>query len=97
MTDDGETINWKHQHDKVRRELIEMGRRASSEIKQLRAANASLAPKADAYDTLRQVLDMAPRRTGGMSEDVAWMIDRRVSELEAEEAPKRKQPEPGDR
>lgn len=63
-------------------EAIEMMRRASSEIKSLRQHNAHLAPKADAYDTIRQVLDLMPQRSQGMGEDVAWRLDQRIKEIE---------------
>jgi uncharacterized membrane protein YccC len=63
-------------------EQIDMMRRASSEIKQLRLSNAELAPKADAYDTIRQILDMVPQRSRGMAEDIAWRLDRRIDQIE---------------
>jgi hypothetical protein len=86
-----EETNWKHTYEVLRREMIEMAKRASSEIKDLRRNVERLAPKADAYDTLRQVLDMAPRRSQSMSEDVAWRLDQRVEQLLEEERPKKPQ------
>jgi hypothetical protein len=64
-------------------EAIEMMRRASAEIKDLRAANNALAPKAEAYDSLVTVLDLLPKRSRSMSEDVAWKLDKRIEELKA--------------
>ena len=64
------------------REFVEMANRCSSEIKMLRSRITTLEPKADAYEKLSAVIDMArPRQGGGMGEDLAWMLDRRVSEL----------------
>lgn len=77
-----------YERDKLRREMIEMAQRASAEIKHLRRINEGLGPRADAYDTLRQVLDLMPRRSQGMSEDVAWRLDQRVEQLLEEERPK---------
>lgn len=62
-------------------EFVEMGKRASAEIKMLRNHIAQLAPKAEAYDNIARVLALLPQRSSGDGEDVAWMIDRRVKEL----------------
>lgn len=64
-------------------EQVEMLRRASNEIKHLRSQIDRLAPKADAYDKLSQVLGFFPQRGGGMGEDVAWMLDRRAADIES--------------
>lgn len=64
------------------REQIEMMRRASSEIKNLRGQIDRLAPKADAYDKLSQVLALLPQPSRGYGEDVAWLLDKRISEIE---------------
>ncbi len=62
-------------------EAIQMMRRASEEIKSLRRTIDQLAPKADAYDAIRQLQDLMPRRSQGMGEDVAYLLDRRIKEL----------------
>lgn len=67
-----------------RQEAIEMMCRASAEIKNLRQTIEQLAPKADAYDAIRQMQDLMPRRSQGMSPDVAWALDQRIKELQAE-------------
>jgi len=59
-----------------------MMKRASAEIKELRAQIADLRPRADAYDRLAQVLDLLPERSSGIAEDVARLLDRRVADLE---------------
>lgn len=64
-------------------EAIQMMRRASSEIKDLRRHIDRLRPKADAYDNLTKVLGLLPSRGEAMGEDVAWLLDRRISEIEA--------------
>ncbi len=68
----------RNMHDQ---EAIEMMRRASAEIKVLRSEVDRLAPKAEAYDSLRAVLNLLPQRSQGYGEDVAWMLDKRVKEL----------------
>lgn len=62
-------------------EAIEMMQAASMEIKNLRAYIARLEPKASAYDNLSIVLDLLPKRSQGMGEDVAWKLDRRIDEI----------------
>jgi hypothetical protein len=65
------------------KEFIDMAERASAEIKMLRRMNADIAPKADAYDHLTAVIRLLPQRSQGFSEDLAWALDKRVSELTA--------------
>lgn len=65
-------------------EQLQMMRRARDDIKQLRAQIAQLQPKADAYDKLSVVLDLLPRVNRDISsQDIAWMLDKRIRELEA--------------
>ena len=65
------------------REMIEMMRRCSSEIKDLRRTIAELQPKAEAYEYLTAVLRLVPdQRRNTMSEDLAWVLDKRVREIE---------------
>lgn len=63
-------------------EQLQMMRRAEQEIVDQRRRNAELAPKAEAYDTIRQILDMCPQRSAGMGEDVAWRLGKRIAEIE---------------
>ncbi len=67
-----------------KQEFIEMARRASSEIKDLRARIASLEPKAHAYEQLSTVLGLLPRQSGVYGEDLAYALDKRVAELSKE-------------
>ncbi len=62
-------------------EAIQMMQRASAEIKSLRRRIDVLAPKAEAYDNMAALIGLLPRPSQGMSEDIAWMFDRRVEEL----------------
>lgn len=71
-----------------KQEFIEMARRASSEIKELREQVAHLQPKAEAYDYLTTVLRLVPdQRRQTMSEDLAYMLDKRIAELSKENKP----------
>lgn len=65
------------------REQIEMMRRTSAEIKQLRAQIAALQPKADAYDNMAALIGLLPKASRGYGEDLAWLLDKRIAELEA--------------
>lgn len=64
------------------KEAIEMMKRASGEIKSLRSHIERLQPKADAYDNMGRILALLPQPSRGMGEDVAWMLDKRIRELE---------------
>jgi hypothetical protein len=66
-------------------EAMQMMRRASDEIKGLRATIERLQPKAEAYDSLRAVLDLLPRPSRGYGEDVAFLLDRRIEEIKKAE------------
>lgn len=60
----------------------QMMRRCAEEIKTLRRINAELAPKADAYDTLRQVLNLLPQPSQGYGEDLVWRLEKAIQEIE---------------
>lgn len=88
-----EETDWKHAYQVLRTDYIGMLSRVSDELRFVRKANSELAPKAEAYDTLRQVLDMVPQRTRGMAEDVVSMMDRRREDLVAERNREKGKPE----
>lgn len=80
-----------YEHRKLRRNFIDMGRRAASEIKMLRAQIDALRPKAEAYDLLSKIVHHSlPGAPQGYSEDIAWRIEREIEQVEAEGRP----PEP---
>lgn len=64
-------------------ELVDVMRRCSDEIRQLRARIAQLEPKADAYDNIAAVLRLLPREGQAFGEDLAWRLDKRIQELTA--------------
>lgn len=64
------------------KEAIEMMTRCKQEIMSLRAQIDRLTPKADAYDKLAIVLDLLPRQSIGMGEDLVWVLDKRMRELQ---------------
>ncbi len=63
-------------------EAIQMMSRCKQEILSLRAVIARLEPKADAYDNLVRVLRLLPQPSVGMGEDMVWILDKRIRELE---------------
>lgn len=71
--------------DFTKAEYVQMMRRCSTEITDLRARIATLEPKADAYEKLSIVLNLLPRQSISMSEDLVWRLNRRIKELEQEE------------
>ena len=64
-------------------EVIQMMNRCKQEILSLRAVIARLEPKADAYDNLVSVLRLLPQPSVGMGEDMVWILDKRIRELES--------------
>lgn len=67
-------------------EAIEMMNRCKHEIVQLRAMIDRLAPKAEAYDNLAAVLRLLPQPSVGMGEDMLWILDKRIRELQPKPA-----------
>lgn len=68
-------------------EAIQMMNRCRQEIVGLRATIDRLQPKADAYDNLVTVLRLLPRPSVGMGEDLVWVLDKRIRELEPRPKP----------
>ena len=71
-------------------EVLQLIRRCTDEIKTLRKQIDHLQPKAEAYDAMLTILRMVP--CGGMvgrGEDLVWLLDRKVQEIEHEEACKK--------
>lgn len=64
------------------REAIEMMNRCKQEIQSLRRVIDRLQPKAEAYDNLVVVLGLLPKASVGMGEDLVWILDKRIRELE---------------
>lgn len=63
-------------------DVIDMVQRCIEEISMLRAANAELAPKAEAYDTIRSILNLLPRPATGYGEDIVWRLKKQIAELQ---------------
>lgn len=68
-------------------EAISMMNRCRGEIVDLRAQINRLQPKADAYDNLTAIINLLPKPSVGMSEDLVWALDRRIRELKAPPVP----------
>ena len=68
-------------------EAVEMMNRCKHEIASLRAEIDRLAPKAQAYDNIASILRLLPQPSRGMSEDVVWVLEKRIRELTPQPAP----------
>lgn len=70
-------------------EAIEMMNRCKQEIRSLRVVIDYLRPKADAYDNITTILKLLPKDSIGMSEDMIWVLEKRIKELtpEKDQAP----------
>ena len=66
------------------KEAIDMMQRCLEEVRSLRAQIEHLAPLADAYVALRDVIRMAGPRNGAssMGQDIIWTLQKRIAELE---------------
>ena len=63
-------------------EAIEMMNRCKAEIISLRTIIERLKPKADAYDNLAAIVRLLPQPSVGMGEDLVWILDKRIRELQ---------------
>ena len=63
------------------REALQMMVRCKDKIQNLRSQIDRLKPKADAYDNLAIILSLLPRQSMGASEDLVWVLDKRMREL----------------
>ena len=79
--DDKLLARYRTEHTMNDNEAIQMMKRASAEIKDLRRQIDRLAPKAHAYDNLSAVLRLLPQPSQGYGEDVAFLLDRRIEEI----------------
>ena len=64
------------------KEAIDMMLRCRNEIVSLKAYITKLQPKADAYDNIAAILRLIPGPSQGYGEDLVWIIDKRIKELE---------------
>jgi hypothetical protein len=67
--------------DPMKAEFIQMAQRCSHEIRELRSTIDRLRPKADAYDHIATLLGLLPRQSQAFGEDLAWRLEKRISEL----------------
>ncbi len=63
------------------KEAIDMMQRCKEEILTLRGRIDRLQPKADAYDNIASVLRLLPQASVGMGENIVWILDKRMREL----------------
>lgn len=62
-------------------EAIEMMNRCKHEIIGLRVEIERLRPKAHAYESITAILRLLPQPSVGASEDMVWLLDKRIREL----------------
>lgn len=65
------------------KDIIEMAQRCVEEIKMLRSAVDKLQPKAEAYDAITSILGLLPRPSQGYGEDLVWILNKQIQELQA--------------
>lgn len=71
------------------KEAIEMMQRCASEIRLQRDIINALEPRARAFDVIEKIIGYLPgqsRGYRGYSEDLVWVLEKRIKELEANPA-----------
>lgn len=68
------------------REAIEMMYRCLHEIRDLRKQRDHLEPQAEAYSVIRAIVGAMSHQSRGMSEDLTWVLEKRIKELQAKPA-----------
>lgn len=83
---EAEASNAQYELHKLRTEMAEMATRAAVEMRTAKAQLDHFRPMAEAYETVRQILDLSVDRNSGMAmcEDFASKLDRRAGELRAD-------------
>ncbi len=64
------------------KEAIEMMHRCIDEIETQRRLVERLSPKAEAYEVIRDIVQMGPKQTQGYSEDLIWRLKKKIAELQ---------------
>lgn len=65
------------------REAIQMMQRCVHELRDMRRMNKELAPAAEAFNVIRKIVHVALPESRGASEDLVWVLEKRIRELEA--------------
>lgn len=75
-----------YERDKIKREMAEMAERGAVEIAGLQFTLRALEPKAEAYELMRKLINVAfdDHNTMGYQEDIASMMRKRAEELRQE-------------
>ncbi len=68
------------------KEAIQMMQRCIHELRELRNTNNVMAPRAEAYEVIRDIIGMLPKRSQGYGEDLVWVLQKRIKELEPKPA-----------
>lgn len=64
------------------KEAIEMMSRCLGEIEALQHQRDFLSPRAEAYEVIREVVLMNPRRNAAASESITWTLKNKIKELQ---------------
>jgi len=64
------------------KEAIDMMQRCKNEIMMQRNQINALTPKAEAFEMLSQVMGYLPRKSQGYGEDLVWVLEKRIRDLQ---------------
>lgn len=65
------------------KEAVQMMQRCVHELRDLRTQHDALGPKAEAYEVIRNIVDLIPKRSQGYGEDLIWVLEKRIKELQS--------------
>jgi hypothetical protein len=68
------------------REAIEMMTRCMEAIRGQRRHIQAIEPQAEAFRVISKIVGLIPGPSQGYGEDLAWMLEKRIKELKANEA-----------
>lgn len=68
-------------------EAIEMMQRCVHELEDNRRLVARLAPNAEAYEVIRDIIRMVPKPSQGYGEDLVWRLKKKIDELQPKPKP----------
>lgn len=64
-------------------EAVQMMQRCVHELRGMRRVNNELAPAAEAFHVIRKITHAMSHDSHGASEDLVWVLEKRIRELEA--------------
>lgn len=65
------------------KEAIQMMQRCAHDLREARSQINNLAPRAEAYEVIRDIIRMLPKISQGYGEDLVWILEKKIKELQS--------------